>query len=113
MRNAVDAAVVFLLLVVGTWVALFGVTCAIVNRRRSRSPVSGALLGVVFGPFGLIWQWWALRRPAGIGDRVSGGTARTWGRVRHGGPWRSEGGDPAGPGGRRPGAAPPTDEDPL
>lgn len=66
MNTAVDAIVLFLVLVVAVWTIGFGVLGATVARSSGVGAPLGFTIGAVLGPFGLAWLWWRTRRADGV-----------------------------------------------
>lgn len=75
MNTAIDVLVLSITLFVGVWVLLFGTAGALLNRRRGRAPISGIIIGALFGPFGLGYLLWRSTRE----QRVSATTGSTTG----------------------------------
>lgn len=62
MNAAIDALVLFLVLIVGVWTIGFGLLGMTIAHSSRIGALSGFTVGAVFGPFGLAWLWWRSRR---------------------------------------------------
>jgi len=58
MNQALDALLLFLGLLVGLWIALFGLLGLILSDRAAVPRSVGVLVGIALGPIGVGWLLW-------------------------------------------------------
>jgi len=66
MKEALDALLLALGLLVGLWIVVFGVAGALLSNRAGLSRMTGLLVGTALGPIGVGWLAWrgrATRQP--------------------------------------------------
>jgi len=68
MNHALDAALLIMFLIVGVWVALFGIAGAVLAGPAGLSRTAGLVVCGLTGPLGLGWLIWKGRSAA---DRQS------------------------------------------
>ncbi len=61
MNQALDALLLFLGLMVGLWIALFGLLGLILSDRAGVPRSVGVLVGIALGPIGVGWLLWRAR----------------------------------------------------
>ena len=64
MNHALDAALLIMFLVVGVWVALFGIAGAVLAGPAGLSRPAGLVICGLTGPLGLVWLMWKGRSAA-------------------------------------------------
>jgi hypothetical protein len=62
-------ALVVIVMIILTWVAIFGGIGAVISSSSGKSPVLGFALGALFGPIGWLVTW-LICRQAGSGDFI-------------------------------------------
>lgn len=72
MSTVVNTLLGFLVLVVATWIAIFGATGALLARARDGSPWEGFAWGALLGPLGWLAVYLSTRRSRRIGSVTVG-----------------------------------------
>lgn len=62
LANVVSAALVIVVMIIFTWVAIFGGVGIAIANSNGRSAVLGFSLGAVLGPFGWVLIWLIARQ---------------------------------------------------
>jgi hypothetical protein len=60
-----DAALAVALLLIVSWVAIFGTIGGLLSHTRDGSAIEGFVLGALLGPFGWVFTWFRTREAAG------------------------------------------------